>query len=580
MDKQSITKLLVCLTGKNPSEFDISFARSTEFNLLEQVDKINIPDSSIVSQDKQRAIVDLIAVLYLNHAHDEFLHLIRECGENNHSIIESLEEGRLFLIALDSMAGISLNIRNYLAKYYDFTSKEIENQLFILLLRQHDKALAYNKRFKQKLHLEIVSYIKELSLYKYDRKKYYLIVKKIISFLSEEVKEIKKKSKKTESEVGKQRAPSHSPETIGQSTLDDEIAKSLDRLLKKGGNKVKAHVKRSKGEEYQGPIDVASGQVVPDEIKAKYGVYTNKFDEITLPKKILSPIEKKLLWEKLRAHLRKKVKSHSLNKFAVKLQATRSNSEISFQEFGKLDIKRLTNIIINPNFKNYYKIQNNILNHNHHISFLLDNSGSMQGEPIMNTIKATYYLCELLEKFNISTEILGFTTKHWRGGESYKLWSKEGKRGNPGRVNDLRHVIYKASDNGIVQIKKFFALMLKDGFLKENIDGEALLWVMKRLKHHPAKNKNIVVISDGNPIDEVTLELNDKNILNAHLQYVIKEIEDSNVNLIGCGINYDISSLYKKFINLGNYNELNSKFIDEFCNLLFIRNSNCKQLAC
>lgn len=566
MRQESITKLLVCLTGKPASEFNITLNSSTEFSLLEQSKEINIPKRSNINAIEQRAIIDLISILYIYHHNESFSNLTSKYPKYM-SLISILEEGRMFLIALGGMSGIRKNVQYYIRKFCSILDKDISNQILILLLREEDSNFLSSYKIERKIKQKFSSSIKKLFLHIQQREKFYEIIREIISNLDSKDTIIDKDIKKdVEKKEEQEKSNKYDQICIDTSTIEEDITRSLDKLLIKSSPK---NIKNnSEAKEVKSYINLRP-DIDQKEI-SEYRVFTHKFDEVITPKHIMSYKEKKLLWNRLKTHLNKNIKNRSLNKFAVKLQTKQLQNKIPFQESGRLSLKTLPNIIINPNFRHCYQIDHNLPQYNHHVTFLLDNSGSMQGEPIMNTIIVTYHLCKLLEKFNISTEILGYTTKLWRGGESHKLWLKKSKPRNPGRVNDLRHVIYKSATDGVTQKKQLLALMLKDGFLKENIDGEALLWAKKRLKYNQAKKKNIVVISDGSPIDEVTLELNKKGILEQHLKEVIKDFQQKKeINLIGCGINYDVSKLYKNFINLANHNELNKEFIDKFCSLLF-----------
>lgn len=563
--KESITKLLVCCTGKPSSEFKIKFSGSIEFNLLEQIKQVNIPIN--INLIEQRAIIDLITILYLCHNNKSFLELYNKYP-GYVSLISSLEEGRLFLIAFDSMLGIKANVQYYLNKYCNLLNNDIDNQLLILLLRQYDQNFLSSYQVIPSIKKKYLKFIKELYGYKTEYHKYYHTIIAMIHDMDKLHDDKKQDSKNNNRSNDTRKTQNPQSHGINDHNMENDISYSLDKLLVKGSIRTMNNKTSGKSNENMAH-NLLKNNIAQQKI-SPYGIFTKKFDEITVATKMLPANEKKILWDKLRVHLNKNIKSHNLNKIATILQARKSTNYISYQENGILDLKRLPNIITNQNFRNFYKIRSDKLCSDQHISFLLDNSGSMQGQPIINTIKTTFYLCKLLEKFHISTEILGFTTKSWQGGESYKLWLKQGRPGNPGRVNDLRHVIYKSSANGVMQIKKFMSLMLKEGFLKENIDGEALLWAKERLKYHYARKKTIIIISDGNPIDEATLELNDQDILNNHLKSVISDLEkDRNLSLIGCGINFDVSGLYKNFINLANHEELYNKFIDQFCNLLF-----------
>ncbi len=222
-------------------------------------------------------------------------------------------------------------------------------------------------------------------------------------------------------------------------------------------------------------------------------------------------------------------------------------------EDGIIDSRKFSYLVTNPLYSHYYKKTYLHNSNKAAITLLIDNSGSMQGKPIAIAALCADILSQTLETIHIKTEILGFTTSSWRGGKSYKKWQNNGEPKNPGRLNDILHIIYKDFSSSYNSQKMNLGAMLKEGFLKENIDGEALLWAANRLKKQDAMKKILIVVSDGAPIDDSTLSINGSEFLCKHLQYIIRNIQDkTNIELLAIGIGHDVKKYYKKAVVIEN----------------------------
>ena len=207
------------------------------------------------------------------------------------------------------------------------------------------------------------------------------------------------------------------------------------------------------------------------------------------------------------------------------------------------------------------------------VTLLIDNSGSMRGRPITIAAICADILSRTLERCSVKVEILGFTTKNWKGGKSREEWNLNDKPSNPGRLNDLRHIIYKSADSPWRQSKKNIGLMLKEGLLKENIDGEAIMWAYNRIKKRKEERKIIMVISDGAPVDDSTLSVNPGDYLEKHLKNTVKLIEDkSDVEILAIGIGHDVSRYYNKAIKITDVQELGDVMIGQLSNLFSKKN--------
>ena len=312
----------------------------------------------------------------------------------------------------------------------------------------------------------------------------------------------------------------------------------------------------------------------------EYKIFTNNFDEIEKAENL----EKEDEIRKLRNNLDQQLTSFQdvITKLANKLQrqllAKQNRSWEYDLEEGLLDSSKLSRIIIDPQNSLSFKKEKDYEFKDTMVTLLIDNSGSMRGRPITIAALCADILSRTLERCNVKVEILGFTTKNWKGGEAREKWSKNGKPKNPGRLNDLRHIIYKAADVHWRQSKKNLGLMLKEGLLKENIDGEAILWAFNRLVKRKEERKIMMVISDGAPVDDSTLSVNSGDYLEKHLKRTVKFIEaNSDIELLAIGIGHDVSRYYKKAIKISDVQELGDVMISQLSNL-FEKKKNLKKL--
>ena len=237
-------------------------------------------------------------------------------------------------------------------------------------------------------------------------------------------------------------------------------------------------------------------------------------------------------------------------------------------EEGLLDSSKLSRVIIDPLHSLSYKNEKETEFKDTVVSLLIDNSGSMRGRPISVAAICADILSRTLERCSVKVEILGFTTKNWKGGKSREEWNINNKPSKPGRLNDLRHIIYKSADTPWRQSKKNLGLMLKEGLLKENIDGEALLWAFGRLSKRREERKILMVISDGAPVDDSTLSVNSGDYLEKHLKQTVKFIEEnSNIEILAVGIGHDVTRYYKKAIKIADVQELGDVMINQLTKL-------------
>jgi cobaltochelatase CobT len=310
--------------------------------------------------------------------------------------------------------------------------------------------------------------------------------------------------------------------------------------------------------------------VLDDPERFGYKVYSRAFDEEVEAEDLASPDE----LERLRGFLDKELKTLSsavarlANKLQRKLLAQQSRAWDFDLEEGALDAARLTRIVIDPMFALSFKRERDTEFRDTVVTILIDNSGSMRGRPIMVAACCADLLARTLERCGVKVEILGFTTKAWKGGQAREEWLKAGKPSNPGRLNDLRHIIYKKADAPWRRSKRSLALMMREGLLKENIDGEALAWAHARLQARPEQRRILMTISDGAPVDDSTTSVNSNSYLEAHLRQVIAEIENrSSVELVAIGIGHDVTRYYKRAVTITDPSELAGAMTDKLVEL-------------
>jgi cobaltochelatase CobT len=307
-----------------------------------------------------------------------------------------------------------------------------------------------------------------------------------------------------------------------------------------------------------------------NKLKKDYSIYTTKFDEVIDAKDLVTSDESL----RLRNQLDNLIKPHlsTIGKLANRLQRlllAKQNTSWKYNlEEGMLDNARLHRVIANPSYPLSFKEETENKFKDTVVTLLIDNSGSMRGRSISLAAICTDIIGSTLERCQVKTEILGFTTKHWKGGDSKKLWNIKGSSSNPGRLNDIRHIIYKSADNSWRRSRRYFGAMLREGLLKENVDGEALAWSHERLIKRSEERKILIVISDGAPVDDSTLSANREDFLDNHLKEIISKIEnDSPVELQAIGIGHDVTKYYKNALTINRAEELGEVLFEELTKL-------------
>jgi cobaltochelatase CobT len=324
-------------------------------------------------------------------------------------------------------------------------------------------------------------------------------------------------------------------------------------------------VSEEASEAWRPPVSRSNEPRGPD-----YRAFTQKFDEVVQAEDLCDADE----LSRLRAYLDKQlshlqgVVGRLANRLQRRLLAQQNRAWEFDLEEGMLDPARLPRIIIDPFQPLSFKQEKDTNFRDTVVTLLLDNSGSMRGRPITVAATCADILARTLERCGVKVEILGFTTRAWKGGQSRETWLQSGKPANPGRLNDLRHIVYKAADAPWRRARKNLGLMMREGLLKENIDGEALDWAHKRLLGRPEQRRILMVISDGAPVDDSTLSVNPGNYLERHLRFVIEDIESrSPVELIAIGIGHDVTRYYRRAVTIVDAEELGGAMTDKLAEL-------------
>jgi cobaltochelatase CobT len=312
------------------------------------------------------------------------------------------------------------------------------------------------------------------------------------------------------------------------------------------------------------------GQQADGNREPSYKIYTSQYDEVIAAEDLCDQEELSRLRQYLDQQLQQMqgVVSRLANRLQRRLLAKQNRTWEFDLEEGLLDASRLTRVVIDPLHALSFKVEHDMNFRDTVVTLLLDNSGSMRGRPITVAAMCADILARTLERCNVKVEILGFTTRAWKGGQSRERWLADGKPVMPGRLNDLRHIIYKAADSPWRRARRNLGLMMREGLLKENIDGEALIWAHNRLLARPEQRRILMVISDGAPVDDSTLSVNAGNYLERHLRSVIEQIENrSPVELIAIGIGHDVTRYYRRAVTIVDAEQLGGVMTEKLAEL-------------
>ena len=456
-----------------------------------------------------------------------------------------LLEARSLSIGFSKFVGCKINVEkilNEIKNQFYKDSKNNEGLFFEFFLLKFQSKETKNLKFFKTFPMINNNKIKLLKN-NLEKNKFYEIAKKISNLLQQE--EMKEENQNNISKKTTQKS---------KSLTKDKKKIPLNKERKKQ-TKDPQNPKNSNQSEENNKIEVLN----------KYKIFTREFDVAKNAEKLVESNELNDLRKKFDEECKDYTKL--INELAKKLKklllAFDSTAWEFSQDEGSFDGSRFAAFIANNDNSSIYKLEKKNVEKNTIVSLLMDNSGSMRGKPIITSALTSEILTHTLEKCNVNVEILGFTTNEWKGGKSKKKWESLDRPNKPGRLNDLLHIIYKDADASWSVAKKNIGLILKEGLLKENIDGEALIWASSRLKRRNEKKKILIVISDGAPVDDSTLSVNNPNILENHLKEVVTEIEqEGRINLVAIGIGHDVSRYYKKAFTIDSPDKLGDIIIE------------------
>lgn len=556
----------------------IDDVRESDFGVFEDSSQFN---KGLV---KSRSCADLAASYLMFH--DFEIQEGLECADDEKKFFDEFEKVRVVSQIKDSYLGAAKNI---LAKVEEDIFSGSTNLSLVLLKEVFPNEILPRTKvaaddLEKNLNKNVVSEIKNLAKKSSDQSAFFAGVEKILQMLKDEENneenndegeggsENEKQDLKNDlTSFGQESVEANEQENPAQGDQEDGGVKEVQEDAKT------SDLELDDNDEGEVSIknDVVSDKEGGIEFKNAYKVFTSKFDEIVFPEKLTSKNDLELLRDQLDLKMSKlgSISKKMSLKLKRKLMAKRSSFIQRDSSSGILDKKKLTQFVLDPFMEEIWTNKREDEYQNTCLTILLDNSGSMRGNPIVMSAMACEIIAEILEKFAVKTEIIGFTTADWKGGRARKMWESSGRVKNPGRLNELRHIIYKHFNQKFKKAKTNLGLMLKEGVLKENIDGEALLFARSRLMQQSEKRKILIVISDGMPIDDSTNSANDNvggsDILSDHLEHVINKIEKrSEIEVVGIGIGHSTEGFYKNSISIKSLDELGDVMIEKIVDLL------------
>ncbi len=569
----------------NSENVEISFGNK---NLESKNNIIQLPEikqiNNKINYSQIRAIADSKS-LKVRFSDNLIFKLYEPDGNLSKKLYKIAEKIRCEKLGSDQFKGIKNNIEKYyqertnsldLKNSEDKIIESFENYLRVKLFdSKNSKELEKKlKSYQKNLNEKFKGKIKQLGNLTHDQDQYNSIISDLISNLSldenfeneeknEEIKEQNQKDEKKQEQKTKEEKKEQQEMSIDSGVPDLESqAKESDQDTKE------IEIEDQSQSDHRKNIKNSLRDL-------NYKIYTEEFDEIIKAKDLESEDELNRLRKNLDQQLLqlKNFVSKLANKLQRKLLAKQNRSWNFDLEEGLLDNSKLPRIIIDPFNSLSFKKERDIEFKDTLVTILIDNSGSMRGKPISVAAICADILARTLERCSVKVEILGFTTKHWKGGSSREKWMKNDKPNLPGRLNDLRHIIYKSADMPWRQEKINMGLMLKEGLLKENIDGEALKWAYNKMSKRKEERKILMVISDGAPVDDSTLSTNSSDYLETNLKNTVKWIENKkNIELLAIGIGHDVTRYYNQAIKITDVQDLGDVMINQLTDLFVEKN--------
>ncbi len=570
-------------------QLGFSFLGNAAPDLLQPRESLNLPTPHDAPEARgTRGMADMASFAHLYH--DAALYRQHAPhGEHEREIHHALEEMRVGLLGGERYAGVRSNLdamfnRRPLPAEAGPAQLPIAQMLAFLLRERHGGAQApaqlqpYLRSHERWLTNHAIPLLSQMDASLADQRRFSELSRQLIELLKglqEEGEPSSHASATTDDETAENRE-SHA-ETEGEAPADmeaageDETSGDPSAWGEMSVESIPGEMTPSQGQEVSAPMQMSDApEYMHGAPESDYRIFTTQFDEI-VPAHKLASLEEAI---RLRAQLDDKLSEirGTFAKFSAQLQRillARQRRSWDFDlEEGRLHSARLAQMIVSPRYNRVFKQESEADFKDTVVTLLLDNSGSMRGRPITLAAISADILAKTLERAGVKVEILGFTTRDWKGGDAFREWVRTDKPIRPGRLNDIRHIIYKSADQPFSRARRNLGLMLKDGLLKENIDGEALLWAHHRLLARAEKRRILMVISDGAPVDDSTLSANGAAYLDRHLREVITMIEKRNaVELLAIGIGHDVSRYYKRSVTINDASRLGETMTKELVEL-------------
>ncbi len=564
----------------NSENVEVSFGNQ---NLQSKNNLIKLPDvenlNNKINYNQIRALADSKS-LRLRFSNEKTYKTFEPDGNISKKLYKIAEKIRCEKLGSDQFKGVRKNIEKYYQERVsalDLKNSEekiiesFENYLRTKFFKSKNSSELEKKfkTFQKDLNEKFKEKIKQLDNLTHDQERYNSIISNLIANMNlDEIVEDKEKNQENKEEK-------QSDQKNQEQKTTEKEQEHQEMSIESGAPDLENEAKESDKDGEEIEIEDKSKTDFRKKIKSnlgdlKYKSYTEEFDEIIKAKDLESEEELSRLRKNLDQQLLqlKNFVSKLANKLQRKLLAKQNRSWNFDLEEGLLDNAKLPRIIIDPFNSLSFKKEKDIEFKDTLVTILIDNSGSMRGKPISVAAICADILARTLERCSVKVEILGFTTKHWKGGSSREKWMKNDKPTFPGRLNDLRHIIYKSADMPWRQEKNSMGLMLKEGLLKENIDGEALKWAYNKMSKRKEERKILMVISDGAPVDDSTLSTNSSDYLETNLKNVVKWIEaKTNIELLAIGIGHDVTRYYNQAIKITDVQDLGDVMINQLTDL-------------
>jgi len=547
----------------NENDFVKARATSDSKALKKKFSDESIYKKNLPSNSSCRSLYSIAERVRYEYLGGEMLRGIKKNFENNYNLMisnkkkdhlksrEDVNVSEAFeLYMINRFHGIKLdNLSSKILKFWeDDFDKSIEKHLNFLKNNLEDQNI-YSSKFSE-------------------------ILQEMEIFQTNNEEEIKSENEDNKQNEDSRHDQNSDDDTARDKDQDSKTDASIDADYDVNEYRLDEELLESESDQTQGEQSIQKKNI--KDLNLDYKIFTGQFDEIIRAEKLENAEDANKLRKTLDQQL---IGFHDVvTKLANKLQRqllAKQNRSWDFDlEEGLLDSSKLPRVIMDPFNSLSFKKEKDFDFKDTVVTLLIDNSGSMRGRPITIAAICADILSRTLERCSVKVEILGFTTKNWKGGKSREFWNRNGKPKTPGRLNDLRHIIYKSADNQWRQAKNNLGLMLKEGLLKENIDGEAISWAFSRLQKRREERKILMVISDGAPVDDSTLSVNSGDFLEKHLKKIVKFIEDkTEVDILAIGIGHDVSRYYNRAIKITDVNELGDVMISQLSSLFDKKNN-------